>query len=253
MEEKQRETEIRLVDLWTIFKHCWWIMLIVLVAVSILAYAVMATTHRDEYTTTVTIWAMRTPDSMGNGSSTSTLDVSMATYLINDYKEMIGYPIIMEKVIAAQNLSVSVGQLSKMATVTHETDTRLINLSVTTASPAASKAIADSWGQIFCEHVNGIMNAEVVAVFDPAQLPTQPSNPVSLFKVLLIALVCAILVYVVYFVRFLLDDKINSTEDVEHYLGLSTLGVIPNKNFAGRKSKSGHYYTRFGGEERRSI
>ena len=31
----------------------------------------------------------------------------------------------------------------------------------------------------------------------------------------------------IYAVRFILDDTIRTEEDVEHYLGLSVLGVIP--------------------------
>ena len=35
MEEEIKQTEIRLLDLWSIFKKCWWLMLAVLVVVSI--------------------------------------------------------------------------------------------------------------------------------------------------------------------------------------------------------------------------
>ena len=42
-----------------------------------------------------------------------------------------------------------------------------------------------------------------------------------------------------------MNDKINSAEDVEKYLGMSMLGMIPNRNDSvRRKSKYGYYYYR---------
>jgi hypothetical protein len=41
-----------------------------------------------------------------------------------------------------------------------------------------------------------------------------------------------------------MDDKINSAEDVERYLGMSTLGMIPNRqDSVRRKAKYGYYYS----------
>ena len=255
MEEKNRETEIRVQDLWAIFKRCWWLMLIVLVSVSILAYTFLTLTHEDEYTATVTIWAMRMPNT-SNGATTgpSTQDVSIATYLINDYKLLIKSDAIMEKVITAQNLSATTSQLSKMVSVTNETNTRVMNLSITTKSAESAKAIADAWGTIFCDTINSTMGGEpMIEVWEMALLPNKPSNPVSMMLVLLIGFVCAFVVYGICFIKFIMDDKINNSDDVERYLGLSMLGVIPNKHESGRKkSKNGYYYsyTADGGKKR---
>lgn len=246
MEEQTKETEIRLQDLWTIFKRCWWLMLIVLVTVSILAYTVLSMTHEDEYTATVTIWAMRMPSSnAGTASGPSTSDVSIATYLINDYKLLIKSEAMMEKVINAQNLSATTEQLSKMVSVTNESNTRVMNLSVTTKSPESSKAIADAWGTIFCDTINSTMGGEpMIEVWEMALEPEKPSNPVSMMMILLVGFVCAFVIYAIYFIKFIMDDKINNSDDVEKYLGLSMLGVIPNKHESGRKkSKNGYYYS----------
>ena len=244
MEEQNKETEIRLQDLWSILKHCWWLMLIVLVAVSILTYSFLTVTHEDEYTATVTIWAMRMPGSnAGTTSGPSTSDVSIATYLINDYKTLIVDDATVENVINAQNLSVTPQQLSKMVSVTNESNTRVMKLSVTTKSPQSSKAIADAWGTIFCDTINSTMGGEpMIEVWSMASEPEKPSNPISMMMILLIGFVSAVVVYGIYFLKFIMDDKINNAEDVEKYLGLSMLGVIPNRHDSSRrKSKYGYY------------
>ena len=49
-EEKNSEMEISLRDLGAVFLHCWWIMLIAAVVVTVALYAFLSSTHRDEYT-----------------------------------------------------------------------------------------------------------------------------------------------------------------------------------------------------------
>ena len=245
MEEESKQVEISLSDLWSIFKHCWWIMLIVAVAVTILVYTVLNATHEDEYTATVTIWAMRMPDSGGSQSGVSTSDVSIATYLINDYKLLIKSDAIMEQVINQQNLPLTTNELSRYVSVTNETSTRVMYLSVTTKSAKSAKAIADCWGNVFCNHINETMGGEkMVELWALPREPDRPSNPISMMTVLLVAFVAAVLVYGIYFIRFILDDKVNAPEDVEKYLALNVLGSIPDKNsLRRRRSKDAYYYS----------
>ena len=52
------------------------------------------------------------------------------------------------------------------------------------------------------------------------------------------------------FVRFLMDDKVNTAEDVERYLGLHVLGAIPDKTQLMRKRSKGAYYYSSQNEEK---
>ena len=66
--------------------------------------------------------------------------------------------------------------------------------------------------------------------------PSQPdsyvelANPISLTKILLIALAVCLVLYLVFFFLYVLDDKINTAEDIEKYLGLNMLGQIPYRH-----------------------
>ena len=244
MEEERKQVEISLVDLWNILKRCWWLMLIVVVIVATSVSIVLNVTHRDEYTATITIWAMRMPDSNEN---VSTSDVSIATYLINDYMLLIKSDEIVERVINAQNLTLSAKQLSSMASVKNESGTRVMYLSVTTSSAKSAKEIANTWGAIFCDYINETMGEDMVKQVVTAREPSSPSNPISLMKILLIAFVAGLAVYGFYFILFILDDKISSPDDVERYLGLNVLGSIPDKNaLRRRRNKEGYYYSGYG-------
>ncbi len=248
MEEQTKEIEIRLQDLWLIFKRCWWLMLIVLVAVSILAYTALSLTHEDRYTANVSIYVMNTPDkSDGNyNGNFSTTHISMAMYLIKDCLELgKSHDQILQPVMVSQNLEgvVDLEELEKMYTIKKAEDAHVLYLSVTSASAERSRDIVNAFADQTCSYFNKVYDQELLSVVDYAQAPDKPSNPISMMMILLIGFVCAFVVYGIYFVMFIMDDKINNSDDVEKYLGLSMLGVIPNKYDSGRKkSKNGYYY-----------
>lgn len=241
MEEEIRQTEIRLTDLWAILKKCWWLMGLALVLVAVLVFTLMNATHEDEYTARVGIWAIKTDSS--NSNNNGYYDMVIATNLVNDYKLLATSDEVLSRVITANNWAISTSDFRKMISVTHESDTRVLYLSVTTLSAESAKNATESWSQIFCDYITELRGEEMIKTLGATPLPEKPSNPISVLKILLIAFVAAVLVYGIYFLRFILDDKVNSPEDVERYLGLNVLGAIPNKNQLGRRrEKYGYYY-----------
>ncbi|MBQ2734288.1 MAG: hypothetical protein IJF33_00495 [Clostridia bacterium] len=250
MEEQHKEFEIRLQDLWWIFKRCWWQMLIVFVLVAAVVFSALTLTHEDEFTATASIYVLRnTNETLPNGSQTnfSSIDISLANLIIKDCdvllrsRDKVLYP-----VLVAQNMDdvITVERMNRMISINNQEDTRVIYLSVTSSSPEKSADIANALVDQACDYVNNeLYNQKILNRVDQATTPKNPSNPISLMTVALLAFVAAFAVYAIYFVLFLLDDKINNAEDVEKYLGLSMLGVIPNRNDVNRKKqKYGYYY-----------
>lgn len=262
-EQKTNETEIHLQDLWAIFKHCWWQLLIVLVVVSMVLYIGLNATHEDEYTASLTIYVLAIPNA-GEGESPSfsnTALLSWATNLINDCEILIkSHDQVLTPVILGENLNLEPKDMEKMLSIKRVSDNaRVLRLSFTCRDAELSAEIVNAVGETACKYFNEEVcgldpedNMKLLRIIDKAVAPTEPSNPVSTIRILLMAFVGALLVYAIHFLRFMLDDKINNAEDVEKYLGLSILGVIPNKDDVGRKkSKYGYYYSYTADGERR--
>ncbi len=249
MEEKTSGIEVRISDLWSILKKCWWIMAIILVVVFVSMYIFETATYEEEYTATAIVWALGSNASSSAGTSTS--DVSIGSQLIEDYKQLIITDNLLQEVIEKEALLISKSQLRQMITVSHEEGTRVMRVSVTTAQPTRAVSIADTLVEVFCDRVNdknaGSTNSnpdrqqELITVWGYANEPKAPSNSISIMKIALLSAVCAFAVYLVYFVIYIMDDKINNAEDVEKYLGLSMLGMIPNRQDVMRRKKKGVY------------
>ncbi len=254
MEEQTKETEVRLQDLWSVFKHCWWQCAIALILVAVLVYTALSMTRQDAYTATTSFYVLtplNTGSSNTNVSSSDIYSVQLSNYLIKDCKVLIRTNKVLDPVVQylddQKGITTTVNNINSMIRISQEEDARVLYLSITCPNAELSAVIANEIADEACDYFNGehMYNTELLSVIDYAQTPKNPSNPVSMLTVLLVAFVAAVIVYVIHFLRFILDDKINSAEDVEKYLGLSMLGVIPNRNDVGRKkSKYGYYYSR---------
>ena len=233
--EESKGFELKVRDLWLVLKNCWILMLAALVLVTGLTFIVMKVRHVPEYTATVTIWALRVSSDEVSGPTTQ--DVSVGTYLINDYKLLIEDDRIVNKVREQTNFADSTATLRSMVDIRNEQNTRVLYFSVTARDPKRAAEIANAWGTIFCAEVNNDLDSnqtdghtpEMIKVFAEAEVPKTESNPLSFWKMLLIGLACALAVYAVYLILYILDDKITTPDDVTEYLGLNVLGAIPDK------------------------
>lgn len=247
----EKQTEIRFGDLWGIFKRCWILALVVAVLAGAATFAVLKLTHEDEYTATTTIWALGSNAST-SGGKTSTSDVSIGTYLINDYKELILTESVLSDALVRANSDMSLSTLKTSTKVTNNDDTRVMYLSVTASDRKEAMEIANAISEVFCERINDKSDEgkTLVSVWDFAKEPRHISNPISLVLVILVAIVGAVAVYAVYLIIRLMDDKINTTSDVERYLGFNILGVIPNREDARRRGLRRRAYYRYSGTKK---
>jgi len=205
----------------------------------------MKKTHVPMYTAKTSIWALKNAD--GSGNTVEAQDVSIATYLVNDYKEKLVGPTerqLVSDALKTQGKNYSESVLASMVSVSHKEESRIITLSVRATTPEDAQLIANTWSKIFDTHLSELMSGDKMVVTEDALLPRGISNPLSPIKAGLIGCLMAGLVYAIFFLKFKLDDKINSADDVERYLGLTVLGAIPNRNEVATK---GHHYRYFKG------
>lgn len=235
-EQKHKELELRLRDLLSVLARCWWIMLVVAVLVFSGTFIYKKATHEDMYTGTAVVYVMKEPSSTG----TTTGEVSIANTLLNDYMELLTMDTVLEQVQYELGMeTMSLREMRSMIKLEKIEDTRFVYVKYTARTKQDAADVANTLASVSCRYMNEkLLNDQpYTKVVDESPVPTSPSNPISKTMLLLLAFAAAFMVYAVYLILFLLDDKINSAEDVERYLELSTLGQIPYKNDNGRRKK----------------
>lgn len=154
-------------------------------------------------------------------------DMQLNTQLTKDYAQLIKTRHVLERVIETFGLDDTYEGLADRVEVTNLSDTRIISITVSDPSPQMAQFLANEICSVASAHIKDVMALEAVNVADEANLPEEPSSP-SVGKWTILGMAAgAFLVVAILLIRFLLDDTIKTSEDVEKFLGLSTLALIP--------------------------
>ncbi|MCR4697453.1 MAG: protein-tyrosine kinase [Lachnospiraceae bacterium] len=222
--ETEEEKEIDLMEIAAYLHHWLWLILVVGLACGAAAFAVSAFVLKPIYVSTTKIYVLNRNSQSDN---LTYADTQLSTLLTKDFKELITSRYVLETVINELELEESYEKLAKKITVSNTNDTRIIGINVEDYDPARAQYIANAVREVAAVHIQKVMDIEAVNVVDEANLPTIPSKPskkkITAIGILVgMALVCGILV-----LRYYLDDSLNTSEDVEKYLGITTIAVIP--------------------------
>ncbi len=164
-----------------------------------------------------------------NTSIITNSDLQASTFLARDYAELIQSRTVLEAVITNVGLDISYEEMLDKITVTVPEETRIITISVTDENPDMAARIANEIRAAAAEHIQSVMNTEAVNVVDEANIPEAPYLPNTRKNTMIAAAAGILLALCFEIVRFIMDDSIKTPEDVERYLGLSTLGYIPEE------------------------
>lgn len=216
--------EIDLLEIFGLFLHKWWILALCTVVTGVLGFVWSAFVITPQYESTTGVYIL---SSSPDNNTLSYSDTQLASQLTKDYEELITCRSVLETVIEECGLSDTYGQLLDRVTVENATDTRIVYITVKDPIPAKAQEIADSIREIASDHIKEVTDVEAVNVVDTANLPKEPAEPSVLKWTAIAAALGLMLCAAVIIIRYLLDDTIKSSEDVEKYLGLSTLALIP--------------------------
>ena len=216
--------EIDLQDLFGLLLHKAWIIILATLAAAVIGFAVSFFLITPQYESTTSIYIST---SKGNENSMTYSDAQLASQLT-----------VLEKVIAQYQLNESYESLKKRVSVENTTNTRIISITVKDPNPENAQIIANSIRDVAAVHIKDVTDVEAVNVADEANLPEKTCEPSIPKWTVIAALIGAILSAGIIIVQYLLDDTIKSSEDVEKYLELSTLGLIPNFDTVEKKKKS---------------
>lgn len=225
MEHKENnEVEIDLGEIFAVLMSRLAIIIASTIICGVIAFSYAKFMITPVYDSTTQIYVLSQTD----GSSTVTYnDLVTGTQLTKDYSVLIKSRTVLEEVIKELDLDMEYGQLQGMVTVTTETDTRVIGITVQDIDPGRAKTIADKVRELASDHIAEVMDSSAVKVVDEANLPGEPSGP-NVIKYMAIGLVLGFVLAVgIILIIYLTNDKIKTPEDIEKYLGISTLGSIP--------------------------
>ena len=201
-EIQNEEIEINLAELFQVLKEHLHIIIISTLICAILVGAFTIFFVKKQYASTARIF----PKPEVNEGVVDYSQINSNNSMTKNYVALLGGNNIQSKV--AKELNVDTNVVSSALSISNETDTQIISISATTTDPQLSKKIVDT-------------------TVDDAKLQTSPVSPSVPKNIVIGGLVGAILSIGIIFIRFMLDNRLHTKEDVEKYLEIPNLGVIP--------------------------
>lgn len=232
--QREDEFEIDLGEIFIYFLSKAKYILLTGVIFGVFALAITVFLIPAKYTSTTKFYVL---NRQTNESITSS-DIQSSTYLTNDYMGLSQSRTVIESVITKLDLDMSYEEVLEAMDVSVVSDTRIVSISFTSTDPYLAHDIANNIRIVASEHIQTVMNTEAVNVVDEANIPTVKSSPSITVNVLIAGVLGVVLAFVFYTVIFLSNDKITTTEDIERYLGLSIIGVLPLEKEEVKASKS---------------
>ena len=155
-------------------------------------------------------------------------DVQISTQLTQDYAELIKSRYVLEEVIQRLNLAdTDYEDLSHVLRVDTPSDTRIVAITARDEDPLMAMRIANCIREVASEHIANVMDIDAINVAETANVPTQKSGPSVARWTVIAGFLGAVVIAFFVILEYLLDDTIKSNDDVERYLGLSTLALVP--------------------------
>ncbi len=236
--DSKYESDIVEIDLGEIAALLWhraWMILLCAIFAGLIGFGISKFVITEQFESTTKVYIL---NKEGNETLTYS-DVQLGSQLTKDYAELIMCRDVLEKVIENCTLTESYERFSQRVSVQTPTDTRIIAITVTDEDPVIAQFLANEIREVASDHIKNVMDIQAVNVVEKANLPNEPSSPNvgkwTAIGFLLGAFICAAVILV----HFMLDDTIKTSDDVEKYLGLSTLGMIPVRE-DGEKVKHRH-------------
>ncbi len=219
---RQEEMEIDLLELFHVLLRKVWLILICLVAGAVIVGGYTRFLITPQYSASATIYILSNTTSI-----TSVADLQLGTELTGDFAEIARTRSVVNAVIDEVGLDESYeGLLSRLST-TNPSGTHLLKLTATDPDPQRAADIANAYAQVMASQIADIMNTDEPNIAEEAVKPSAPASPNLLKNTALGGLAGAFLACLVIFIQFMLNDTIQTEEDVRKYLDINTLAAMP--------------------------
>ena len=226
---ENQEIEIDLLDLFAYYRsRIVWIIAAFLIG-ALLAGCVTQFLITPKYTATSTMYMV----SSSSGSVVDLSDLSIGESISSDYVELIKTRPIIEGVIKSLDLEYTYEELLDMLDLSVVTDTRIIKIAVTSPDKLEARNIANEIAFKAEKQLPTLMDAPKPNIAEKAIIPEEKSSPSLTKNTMIGALLGLLLMLAALTILYLMDDTLQSAEDVEKHFGVMPLTVIPEGKIEG--------------------
>ena len=169
---------------------------------------------------------------------TSLADLQIGSQLTQDYKIIVTSRPVISEVIDKLKLDISYENMVSKITINNPNDTRILSITAQDPDPVMAKDIADSVAKTSSEYIGDIMEMVPPKVIEEGTVSDKKASPSNGKNAMIGAMLGIVLVCGLTVVEELLNDTIQTEEDVEKYMGLTVLASVPLREGEAEENKN---------------
>lgn len=154
-------------------------------------------------------------------------DVLLFQKSANTYVQIAKSNTVAEDTIDALGLDISPSAFLNNVSVENKTDTQIITITVSDSSPDGAMNKANTMAECFIKEASVLYPTGTVQILDKAILPKSPVKPVPLKNAAIAFVLGLVVSFGIVFFTVYMDTSLKNEKDVEKYIGLPVMGVIP--------------------------
>lgn len=219
---ENNEIEIDLLELFYLLRSKILLLILAAVVFGTIAFSYTEFVIIPQYSSTSQLYILSKSTSL-----TSLADIQIGTQLTQDYLELIKSRPVVEEVIGNLALDCDYEEMLERLSVTNPTDTRILKITATADDAEQAKVIADEFANVSKVRISQIMRTDEPSVVAYGYTSQEPVNVHTLKNTAIGAAGGIFVVAAIVIGMYLLNDTIQTPEDIEKYLGLNTLASVP--------------------------
>lgn len=217
MHSDDREDVIDLMELFHVLLRRWYLILICGLLGAAAAFGYTKIRIVPQYEASSMIYILEASD----------INLSLSKQLTVDFATLAKSRPVVEKVIDELELNATYEQLVSTITIANPSDTSILKISVRNPDPELACDISNAMSDATAERVASVMMTDKPSKVEDAVVPQYPVSPNVKKNVMMGGMFGIVVMAGILVVLYLMDDRIKSEEDIERYLGLTTLASIP--------------------------
>lgn len=186
-----------------------------------------------QYTSTAMVYILSKETTL-----TSLADLQIGSQLTKDYKIIVTSRPVISEVIDKLKLDISYENMVSKITINNPNDTRILSITAQDPDPVMAKDIADSVAKTSSEYIGDIMEMVPPKVIEEGTVSDKKASPSNGKNAMIGAMLGIVLVCGLTVVEELLNDTIQTEEDVEKYMGLTVLASVPLREGEAEENKN---------------
>jgi capsular polysaccharide biosynthesis protein len=177
-----------------------------------------------QYTSTAMVYILSKETTL-----TSLADLQIGSQLTKDYKVIVTSRPVLEEVVDKLDLDMTYKELKKKIVIDNPSDTRILTIAAEDPNPEMAKKIADQVASTASEYIGDIMEMVPPKLIESGEVPLEKSSPSNTKNALIGALAGVLLVCAMITLEVVLNDTVQTEDDVTRYLGLTVLASVPQR------------------------